>query len=54
MVLINMHAYILVYYIQFTVYTQVISYVHGLPDETWPEGDPDDPLSLVDQVLISI
>ena len=32
------------------MYIQVISYVHGLPDNTWPEPNPDEPLSLVDQV----
>ena len=31
--------------------TQVISYLHGLPDNTWQEPNPDEPLSLVDQVL---
>ena len=31
--------------------TQVISYLHGLPDDTWQEPNPDEPLSLVDQVL---
>jgi len=29
---------------------EVISFIHGLPDETWPEPDPSDPLSVVDQV----
>ena len=29
---------------------EVISFIHGLPDETWPESDPSDPLSVVDQV----
>ena len=31
--------------------TQVISYLHGLPDDTWQEPNPDEPLSMVDQVL---
>ena len=30
----------------------VITFRHGLPDETWPAPDPEDPLSLIDQVLI--
>ena len=30
---------------------EVLTYLHGLPDETWREPSPDDPLSLVDQVL---
>ena len=34
--------------------TQVISYLHGLPDYTWQEPNPDDPLSVVDQVLWSV
>ena len=29
---------------------QVMKIVHGLPDEAWPEPDPSDPLSVVDQV----
>ena len=29
---------------------KVPSYIHGLPDNTWKEPDPEDPLSLVDQV----
>ena len=28
----------------------VISYVHELPDPTWREPSPTDPLSLIDQV----
>ena len=28
----------------------VISFVHQLPDETWQEPSPEDPLSLIDQV----
>ena len=28
----------------------VLSFLHGLPGETWPEPDEDDPLSLVDEV----
>ena len=30
---------------------EVIRYRHGLPDESWSEPDPTDPLSLVDQVI---
>ena len=30
--------------------TDVISYIHQLPDETWQEPSPEDPLSLIDQV----
>ena len=29
----------------------MITFRHGLPDETWPAPDPEDPLSLIDQVL---
>ena len=29
---------------------KVMTYRHGLPDETWHEPDPQDPLSLIDQV----
>ena len=29
---------------------KVLTYIHGLPDDTWKEPDPEDPLSLVDQV----
>ena len=29
---------------------EVISFTHNLPDESWPEPDPSDPLSVVDQV----
>ena len=28
----------------------VITFLHGQPDYTWPEPQPDDPLSLIDQV----
>ena len=28
----------------------VITFLHGLPDETWPAPAPDDPLSVIDQV----
>ena len=31
----------------------VITFLHGLPDETWPAPVPDDPLSVIDQVLFS-
>ena len=33
---------------------EVISFIHGLPDESWPEPDPSDPLSIVDQVTVLI
>ena len=29
---------------------QVLSFLDDLPDDTWPEPDPKDPLSLVDKV----
>ena len=32
----------------------VISYIHELPDPTWREPSPTDPLSLIDQVKISL
>ena len=28
----------------------LVTHRHGLPDETWHEPDPEDPLSLIDQV----
>ena len=28
----------------------VITFIHGLPDETWPAPVPEDPLSVIDQV----
>ena len=28
----------------------VITFLHGLPDETWPAPDPENPLSVIDQV----
>ena len=28
----------------------VLNYRYGLPDETWPEPNPDDPLSPIDKV----
>ena len=28
----------------------VITFLHGLPDETWPAPVPEDPLSVIDQV----
>ena len=28
----------------------VLSYTHGLPDESWKEPSPEDPMSVVDQV----
>jgi len=31
-----------------------ISYIHGLPDETWPETSPEDPMSLIDKVEVTI
>merc|ERR1712018_934751 len=33
---------------------EVINYVHELPDETWHEPSPTDPLSLIDQVELSM
>ena len=30
--------------------SKVLTYLHDLPDYTWQEPDPYDPLSLVDQV----
>ena len=33
---------------------KVLTYIHGLPDNTWKEPDPEDPLSLVDQVSFAI
>ena len=30
---------------------EVFSFIHGMPDESWPEPDPSDPLSVVDQVF---
>ena len=30
---------------------QVLTYLDDLPDDTWPESDPKDPLSLVDKVI---
>ena len=29
---------------------EVLGYLHGLPDQTWHEPNPEDPLSLIDQV----
>ena len=29
---------------------EVFTYLHGLPDLTWQEPDPEDPLSVVDKV----
>ena len=29
----------------------VITFLHGLPDETWPAPEHEDPLSVIDQVL---
>ena len=31
----------------------VITFLHGLPDETWPSPEPGDPLSVIDQVIFS-
>ena len=28
----------------------VLTYLHGLPDQSWPEPEPEDPLSEIDQV----
>jgi len=33
---------------------EVISFIYGLPDETWPESDPSDPLSVVDQMELAL
>ena len=33
---------------------KVLTYIHGLPDDTWKEPDPEDPLSLVDQLAFAI
>ena len=30
---------------------KVLTYLDDLPDDTWPESDPKDPLSLVDKVI---
>ena len=30
----------------------VLTYLHGLPDQSWPEPDNQDPLSVIDQVLV--
>ena len=32
----------------------VLTYLHGLPDQTWPEPEPQDPLSVIDQVDICL
>ena len=32
----------------------LLTYRHGLPDETWHEPNPVDPLSLIDQVKDSV
>ena len=32
----------------------VITFLHGLPDETWPEPGHEDPLSVIDQVTFSL
>jgi len=32
----------------------VLNYRYGLPDETWPEPNPDDPLSPIDKVELSL
>jgi len=31
-----------------------LTYLHGLPDETWPEPHYDDPLSIIDQVELAM
>merc|ERR1719460_2945275 len=33
---------------------EVLTYRHGLPDETWHEPNPVDPLSLIDQVELAL
>ena len=32
----------------------VLTYLHGLPDQSWPEPDEEDPLSMIDQVKVAI
>ena len=32
----------------------VLTYLHGLPDQSWPEPEPEDPLSAIDQVRICV
>ena len=32
----------------------VLSYIHGLPDLTWPEPVPEDPLSVIDEVKLNL
>jgi len=32
----------------------VLTYLHGLPDQTWPEPEPEDPLSAIDQVELAM
>ena len=32
----------------------VLTYLHGLPDQSWPEPDEEDSLSVIDQVKFAI
>merc|ERR1712012_951029 len=32
----------------------VLNYLHGLPDQSWPEPDEEDPLSVIDQVELAM
>ena len=32
----------------------VLTYLHGLPDQSWPEPDEEDPLSVIDQVKLAM
>jgi len=33
---------------------ETISFIRGLPDETWPEQEPEDPMSVIDKVEVTI
>ena len=32
----------------------VLTYLHGLTDQSWPEPDEEDPLSVIDQVVVAM
>ena len=32
----------------------VLTYLHGLPDQSWPEPELEDPLSAIDQVGLCV
>ena len=32
----------------------VLTYLHGLPDQSWPEPEPKDPLSAIDQAGLCV